>query len=90
MNRSAPRVLFLAAVATLLAFPAPGVTGIGEDAGISARPDARAPRAAAETPEQRERALFQDSDVSLRIGCNSGTPRGGKKESASAAPRFCR
>jgi hypothetical protein len=88
MNRSAPRSLVLAAVATLLALPAVAAIGTDEGARIPAASQARA-QGASETPEQRERALFQDSDVSLRIGCSRITApsdRAGPSRNA----RLCR
>jgi hypothetical protein len=88
MNRSKPRSLVLAAVATLLALPAVAAIGTDEGAGIPAASHARA-QGTSETPEQRERALFQDSDVSLRTGCNRITARSDKART-SRVVRLCR
>jgi hypothetical protein len=88
MNRSKPRSLVLAAVATLLALPAVAAIGTDEGAGIPAASHARA-QGAADTPEQRERQLFQDSDVSLRVGCNRVTARS-DRAGASRDARLCR
>jgi hypothetical protein len=88
MNRSAPRSLLLAAVATLLALPAVAAVGTDEGARIPAASQARA-QGASETPEQRERALFQDSDVSLRVGCSRITAPSGRAGPSRDA-RLCR